>query len=126
MDDLPSEFDVVVIGTGITESIVSAAAARLGHTVLHIDPRDYYGGKWATLNWNEWESGTFARAPGTLKTDEVGVIGPIRRQNGEIENIVWKNDVRNLESLWYKPSQQAEVKALNRRFNIDIMPKVKF
>src|SRR4051794_30347793 len=35
MDDLPSEFDVIIVGTGLAESIVSAAVARSGHSVLH-------------------------------------------------------------------------------------------
>jgi len=42
-DRLPETFDVLVVGTGLVESIVSAAVSRIGHSVLHIDPRDYYG-----------------------------------------------------------------------------------
>ena len=37
MSDLPKEYDVIIIGTGLTESIVSAALSRIGKTVLHID-----------------------------------------------------------------------------------------
>jgi len=46
---LPDHFQVVVLGTGLTESVVAAAASRLGHTVLHIDTQDYYGGDWASF-----------------------------------------------------------------------------
>lgn len=35
---------------GLTESILAAAASRIGKTVLHIDPNDYYGGSWASFN----------------------------------------------------------------------------
>jgi Rab proteins geranylgeranyltransferase component A len=42
-------FQVIVIGTGLEESIVAAAAARNGHTVLHIDSNDFYGGQWAAF-----------------------------------------------------------------------------
>lgn len=35
--ELPTEFDVIVVGTGIVESIISAAASRIGKRVLHID-----------------------------------------------------------------------------------------
>ena len=31
------------------ESIVAAAAARMGHTVLHIDTAGYYGGDFASF-----------------------------------------------------------------------------
>ena len=42
-------YDVIVIGTGLAESIVAAAAARAGHSVLHLDAADYYGGDGASL-----------------------------------------------------------------------------
>ena len=40
---------VIVVGTGLEESIVAAAAARNGHTVLHIDSNDFYGGQWSAF-----------------------------------------------------------------------------
>ena len=40
-----TQFDVVVLGTGMVESIVAAAAARQGHSVLHLDNARYYGGQ---------------------------------------------------------------------------------
>ncbi|NXG77887.1 RAE1 geranylgeranyltransferase, partial [Baryphthengus martii] len=51
-DNLPSEFDVVVIGTGLPESIVAAACARSGQRVLHVDSRNYYGGNWASFSFS--------------------------------------------------------------------------
>lgn len=54
---LPSSFDVVVVGTGLEESVVAAAAARVGHTILHLDPRDFYGDAWAAFSFDglqEW------------------------------------------------------------------------
>ena len=32
--------------------MVAAAAARLGHTVLHLDTASYYGGQWASFTWD--------------------------------------------------------------------------
>ncbi|XP_056140467.1 rab proteins geranylgeranyltransferase component A 1 isoform X2 [Lampris incognitus] len=49
---LPSEFDVVVLGTGLVESVVAAACARVGQRVLHLDQRSYYAGKWASFTFN--------------------------------------------------------------------------
>ena len=37
MSELPKDYDVIICGTGLTESIVSAALSRIGKTVLHID-----------------------------------------------------------------------------------------
>ncbi|XP_050532576.1 rab proteins geranylgeranyltransferase component A 1 [Daktulosphaira vitifoliae] len=63
-DDLPSKYEVIVIGTGMTESIVAAAASRIGKRVLHLDGNDYYGGMWASFTFealqkwlNECQSG---------------------------------------------------------------------
>ena len=56
-DSLPNSFDVIVVGTGLEESILAAAASRNGHSVLHLDTLDYYGGDWAAFNFQglqEW------------------------------------------------------------------------
>jgi RAB protein geranylgeranyltransferase component A len=37
MNDLPQEYDAIIIGTGLTETILSSALSRIGKTVLHID-----------------------------------------------------------------------------------------
>lgn len=42
--------------TGLTESILAAAASRIGKTVLHLDSNDYYGGVWASFNLESIES----------------------------------------------------------------------
>jgi RAB protein geranylgeranyltransferase component A len=50
--DLPTDFEVIVVGTGFEESIIAAAVARNGHNILHIDTKDYYGDSWAAFNFN--------------------------------------------------------------------------
>lgn len=42
-------FDVLVLGTGLPESLLAAAAAKAGKSVLHLDADDYYGGDYAAL-----------------------------------------------------------------------------
>lgn len=37
MSDLPTNYDVIIVGTGLTESILAAALSRIGKIVLHID-----------------------------------------------------------------------------------------
>lgn len=37
------EYDVVVCGTGLVQSILASALARAGRTVLHVDAADFYG-----------------------------------------------------------------------------------
>ncbi|KAI8907659.1 GDP dissociation inhibitor [Powellomyces hirtus] len=38
-----THFDVIVLGTGLTESIVAGSLARAGKSVLHIDRNEFYG-----------------------------------------------------------------------------------
>lgn len=45
----PSSFDLIVLGTGLPQCIIAAAAARSGHSVLHLDSCDFYGSHWASL-----------------------------------------------------------------------------
>ncbi|KAL3188438.1 hypothetical protein MRX96_003417 [Rhipicephalus microplus] len=57
MDDLPADHDVIVVGTGMPESIVAAAVSRIGQRVLHLDKESHYGGLWASYNLSslrEW------------------------------------------------------------------------
>ncbi|XP_030649590.1 rab proteins geranylgeranyltransferase component A 1 [Chanos chanos] len=51
-DNLPSEFDVVILGTGLTESVIAAACSRVGQRTLHLDRRNYYAGNWASFTFN--------------------------------------------------------------------------
>ncbi|KAL0582771.1 hypothetical protein ABG067_007257 [Albugo candida] len=51
---IATEYDVIILGTGIVESILAGAFARIGKTVLHCDPNDYYGSNYATLNMNQF------------------------------------------------------------------------
>lgn len=50
VDELPGSVDVVVLGTGLPESIIAAACARTGLSVLHLDRNDYYGDLWSSFN----------------------------------------------------------------------------
>ncbi|XP_026166127.1 rab proteins geranylgeranyltransferase component A 1 isoform X3 [Mastacembelus armatus] len=51
-EDLPSEFDIVILGTGLAESVVAAACSRVGQRVLHLDRRSHYAANWASFTFN--------------------------------------------------------------------------
>lgn len=53
MGDLNEEYDVVVVGTGLTECILSGVFGSEGKKVLNIDANSYYGGESASLNMFE-------------------------------------------------------------------------
>lgn len=111
MEDLPSEFDLVVIGTGFSESVIAAAASRVGKTVLHVDENEHYCGYWASFNLDSFVS----------HLD--------RSRNDE----TMKYRLMNVEHRWFEFSENCpEVSGWNkdtilnekRRFNIDLIPKV--
>lgn len=56
-----TEYDVVVCGTGFTESILSGLLSLEGKKVLHIDRNGYYGDEGASLNltalWKKFRDG---------------------------------------------------------------------
>lgn len=98
---IPSEFDVVVIGTGLSESILAGALCRIGQRVLHIDDRDYYGGSQATFNLKDFhnidvkkpadgaDSGTTARPfdESKLVLPDTDVFVPAAYRTDELQNI---------------------------------------
>lgn len=43
-DGLADAYDVILVGTGLVQSIAAAAIARTQTSVLHVDAADYYGG----------------------------------------------------------------------------------
>ncbi|KAJ4002460.1 rab GTPase activator [Lentinula boryana] len=47
---MDEEYDVIVLGTGLTECILSGLLSKEGKKVLHMDRNDYYGGDSASLN----------------------------------------------------------------------------
>ncbi|XP_078325419.1 rab proteins geranylgeranyltransferase component A 2-like [Crassostrea virginica] len=75
-EDLPDEFDVLVIGTGMPESILAAAFSRIGQSVLHIDRNAYYSGQWASFSLKaieEWIEAS--QTPEETKIPDVKVDG---------------------------------------------------
>jgi len=43
------EYDIIVLGTGLTECILSGLFSVSGKKVLHMDRNDYYGGEATSL-----------------------------------------------------------------------------
>lgn len=48
-DTTPDKIDVLIVGTGMVESVLAAALSWQGSSVLHIDKNDHYGDSSATL-----------------------------------------------------------------------------
>lgn len=46
----PTAFDLIIVGTGLPESVISAAASASGKSVLHLDPNPFYGSHFSSLS----------------------------------------------------------------------------
>lgn len=46
-------YDVIIVGTGLIQSILASALARAGKTVLHCDENDFYGDIDAVMSFNQ-------------------------------------------------------------------------
>lgn len=45
----PTDYDLVLLGTGLGQAMVAAAAAKIGKQVLHLDREKEYGGHWRSM-----------------------------------------------------------------------------
>ncbi|KXS22032.1 rab GTPase activator [Gonapodya prolifera JEL478] len=95
---MDEEYDVVVLGTGLTECILSGLLSVEGKKVLHMDRNDYYGGECASLNLSQI-FGKFrkdAKAPESLGKDRdynIDLIPKFAMANGEFVKILVYTDV---------------------------------
>ncbi|KAG7929375.1 hypothetical protein KL925_000117 [Ogataea polymorpha] len=95
---MEGDYDVIVLGTGLTECILSGLLSIDGKKVLHIDKQDYYGGESASLNLTQLYS---KFKPSKPYSDQFGkdrdwcvdLIPKFLMSNGELTNILVHTDV---------------------------------
>jgi len=101
MDEIAPEYDVVVLGTGLTECVLSGVLSVKGQKVLHIDRNDHYGGEAASVNL-EYLFKKYGNAPegsepwkkyGRLNDWNVDLVPKLLMANGELTNILVSTDV---------------------------------
>ncbi|KAL1410388.1 hypothetical protein Q8F55_004398 [Vanrija albida] len=80
------KYDVIVLGTGLAESIAAAALAKAGKSVLHLDGNEYYGGDEASLTLDELAAWTHARAGASGTSSQAGSSEYLRAQRIRFTN----------------------------------------
>lgn len=131
MSDLPSKFDVIVVGTGLTESIIAAACSRIGKTVLHIDNNSYYGSEWASFSFDQFQAWlvkqkfketTEDTSTSTSSGDEIlfKSTHDIYENVDEISYLAPEGIDTEDENIWTKTRILKE----SRKFALDICPRV--
>ncbi|CAK7262849.1 Rab GDP dissociation inhibitor alpha [Sporothrix epigloea] len=101
MDEIAKEYDVIVLGTGLTECILSGVLSVKGKKVLHIDRNDHYGGEAASLNLQALYSkyGNFASGEepwtkyGRVNDWNIDLVPKFLISSGELTNILVSTDV---------------------------------
>jgi len=67
LDD--THYDAILLGTGLTESFLAGALARIGKTVLHLDKNDFYGHYISSFNFQGFHS-LMTRSSSTSLNDD--------------------------------------------------------
>ncbi|KAJ5372812.1 GDP dissociation inhibitor [Penicillium concentricum] len=101
MDDIAPEYDVVVLGTGLTECVLSGVLSVKGNKVLHIDRNDHYGGEAASINiealFKKYGNVRPGEEPwkkyGRVNDWNIDLVPKLLMSNGELTNILVSTDV---------------------------------
>jgi len=133
---LPDKFEIIVVGTGLVESIVAAAGSRLGHSVLHIDTTDNYGGDWASFTWDglqKWiKQDEATKQDGKDVTiqlsdgEEIVKLGEIKTASDITESWFSNDDDEAEEGAEEDKWSKSRIEKESRRFNIDLSPRLLF
>jgi len=100
---MDEKYDVIVLGTGLTECILSGLLSVEGKKVLHIDRQDHYGGESASLTLSQLykKFRPTAEPPTNLGRDRdwlIDLIPKFLMASGELVNILVHTQVtRNLQ-----------------------------
>lgn len=101
MEEIAPEYDVLVLGTGLTECILSGVLSVKGKKVLHIDRNDHYGGEAASVNletlfkkYGNYQEGTEPwKAYGRAADWNIDLVPKLLMSSGELTNILVSTDV---------------------------------
>jgi Rab GDP dissociation inhibitor len=101
MEEVAPEYDVVVLGTGLTECVLSGVFSVKGKKVLHIDRNDHYGGEAASVNLESLfkKYGNYAKGEepwkkyGRANDWNIDLVPKLLMSNGELTNILVSTDV---------------------------------
>ncbi|KAJ9609843.1 Rab GDP dissociation inhibitor alpha [Cladophialophora chaetospira] len=114
MEEIAPEYDVIVLGTGLTECVLSGVLSVKGKKVLHIDRNDHYGGYGSQtsqedeVDWadNNVQRGCLFKKYGNYNKGEepwkkygrvndwnIDLVPKLLMANGELTNILVSTDV---------------------------------
>ena len=115
---------MIVVGTGLEESMVAASAARNGHSVLHVDTNDYYGETWAAFNFDgiqKWietrqksdRGQNYADLQSDKNNESIFHAEKFKELLNENENLVEysyntiESDIKDVNQAWHTTEEQS-------------------
>ncbi|XP_034542566.1 rab GDP dissociation inhibitor beta [Notolabrus celidotus] len=92
------EYDIIVLGTGLKECVLSALLSQSGKKVLHIDKNPYYGGESASISpleqlFKMFEVPAPAKSLGRGKEWNIDLIPKFFLANGDLVQILVHTEV---------------------------------
>ena len=102
-----NQFDVIIVGTGLSESILAGALARNSKSVLHLEPGKQYGSEYKVLNIQEFVAEYRERACFKCYGGESDELCKF------METLLDKRDLKAFKNCWF----------FNRQVLIDLKPK---
>lgn len=120
----PSNYDLIIVGTGVSESVLAAAASSSGSSVLHLDPNPFYGSHFASLSLPDLTSFLHSNSFSSPPPPSSPPLPP--SNNHDFISVDLVN--RSLYSSVEISSFESEIlEEHSRRFNVDLCgPRVVF
>ncbi|KAF4034735.1 Rab GDP dissociation inhibitors domain-containing protein [Phytophthora infestans] len=129
-----TEYDVLLVGTGMVEGILAGALARIGKKVLHLDQNDYYGSNYASfpltqfLRWTKNEAIAPRNFGDELENsgkepvaNATATIGTATLQMLPMQNSF---ECRLLEEGFSDDATKEELLQKSSHFSIDVNPRL--
>lgn len=126
-----TEYDVLLLGTGMVEGILAGALARIGKKVLHLDQNDYYGSNYASfplaqfLRWTKNETIT-PRNFGEEEEDTPAETKSVAIDAEKQQILPMKSsfECRLLEEGFSDETTKEEMLKQSSSFSIDVNPRL--
>ncbi|KAL3683728.1 hypothetical protein R1sor_001750 [Riccia sorocarpa] len=130
----PNSVDLIVLGTGFPESILAAAAANAGRSVLHLDHHDFYGAHWTSLTlpqFRTWAAsgGRFDLPPLNPKEQDTDAAGDSQSSDkaspdSSVNQADGKDDKEAHNSSVQDPKEVGGLEALEVEYENDLYSDV--
>lgn len=118
----PTNFDLIVIGTGLPESIIAAAASTAGKSVLHLDPNSHYGSHYTSLTLHDLIS--FLNTQSSNPNPNINPQQSVNNHTTAVD-LVTRSIYSGVEICCYDESVEKD--EFSRKFSLDLAgPRVLF